>query len=310
MSGNAAKTAFAEAVAAHRAGDLPRAKSLYRMAAASGRDPGPPRLLALLLAEEGDPEAARHWAREALGRDPDAFESHLALGRIQSIAGAWTEAAESYGHAVARDPHSAAAHLGLGRSLVASGQAPAACDCLAMALRLRPDDPRIRHAYAAALGADAEMTRAEQACAAFPLVGEVRHALGQKLFAARRFADAARVLAEAAALLPASAEVRHDLGTALHEARRPAEAAPVYRDALAREPGRVDTWHNLASSLQAIGDVDGALRCYARAYRLDRTSFPRIAQELAAGNPGKVWLRAADLRNVLIGLAADELPAA
>jgi Flp pilus assembly protein TadD len=135
--------------------------------------------------------------------------------------------------------------------------------------------------------------------AEFPDAGELAQALGQMLFSAGRPGEAAEALATAARLLPGEAAVQHDLGAALHEAGRPAEAIAAYRAAVALAPGRVESWHNLGSSLQATGDLAAALLAYGRAYRLDPGSFARIAQELAAGNPGRVWLRAADLRAAL-----------
>ena len=100
-------------------------------------------------------------------------------------------------------------------------------------------------------------------------------------------------------MLPRRADILHDLGTAHHEAGQLAAARASYEAALQHEPGRAETWHNLGSLRQVLHDLGGALSAYGNAFRLRPDFFPRIAQELAAGPAGRVWLRAADLRATL-----------
>ncbi len=147
---------------------------------------------------------------------------------------------------------------------------------------------------------------------------ETLAALGRVLALQDRWLDAVPVLQEALVLTPGFAAAQqllnragaalYRLGTARHDSGAPAEAVPAYRAALALDPRRFETWHNLGSALQALGALDDALHAYAQAYRLDPACFPRIAQELAAGRAGQVWLRAADLRSYLTGLVHDTPP--
>ncbi|WP_428377127.1 tetratricopeptide repeat protein [Lichenicoccus sp.] len=81
-------------------------------------------------------------------------------------------------------------------------------------------------------------------------------------------------------------------------------ARDAYLRALALEPQRAQTWHNLGSAYQAVSDLPAALSAYARALQLDPHGFPRIAQELAAGRCGAVWVSADDLRRTLAASAA------
>ena len=283
MSAQSPRALFAAGLARHRAGDIDAALPLLRAAAEQGRDPAPARILALLLAERGEAAAALRWISRALALGHGEAASHAAHGRVLSVQALWAEAITAFGAALSIEPDLAAAQAGLSHAY---------------------------RAYAASLAADADTHRLAAAARAHPRAGEIRHAHGQALCAAGDWAKAACELAEAALLLPGDAAVRHDWGTALHEAGRPAEAIPAYLESLARDPAQARTWHNLGSSRQALGDMEGALCAYGRACALDPAGFPRVAQELAAGNPGRVWLRAGDLRRCLAASAVRELPPA
>ena len=238
-------SAFERGIAAYRAGDLPGAVKLCRLAAEGADDPGPARLLAVLLAEAGQTKEALTWARRAITLGLASAPSHAALGRV----------------------------------LVQDGQ-PA-------------QDER---AFRAALAIDPSLNAA---CQGLTALGDMRHRAGLALFQAKQWARAAEALIEAARLLPYRADVLHDLATAHHEAGHLAAAQASYEAALQYGPTRAETWHNLGSLRQMLHDIGGALVAYGNAFRLRPDFFPRIAQELAAGPAGRVWLRAADLRATL-----------
>jgi hypothetical protein len=61
----------------------------------------------------------------------------------------------------------------------------------------------------------------------------------------------------------------------------------------------VQAHHNLAGALQQAGDIAAAMQHYAEAWALDAASFARIAQDLATGCNGAVWLTAAGLKSTL-----------
>ena len=244
-------SAFKRGIAAYGAGDLPAALKLCRVAAEKADDPGPARLLAVLLAEAGQTKDALTWARHAIALDLISAPSHAALGRV----------------------------------LVQDGQTIEA-----------------ERAFRAALAIDPTLNAARQGVTA---LGDMRHRTGLALFQAKQWARAAQVLTEAARLLPRRADILHDLGTAHHEAGDLTAAQASYEAALQYEPARAETWHNLGSLRQMLHDIGGALAAYGNAFRLRPDFFPRIAQELAAGPAGRVWLRAADLRATLAH-AGDE----
>lgn len=238
-------SAFKRGIAAYGAGDLPAALKLCRLAAEGADDPGPARLLAVLLADAGQTKDALTWARRAIALGLTSAPSHAALGRVLVLDGQPVQAERAFRAALAIDP-----------SLNA-------------------------------------------ACQGLTALGEMRHRAGLALFQAKQWAQAAQALTEAARLLPRRADILHDMGTAHHEAGDLAAAQASYEAALRYGPARAETWHNLGSLRQALHDIGGALAAYGNAFRLRPDFFPRIAQELAAGPLGRVWLRAADLRATL-----------
>lgn len=238
-------SAFETGIAAYRAGDLPAALKLCRIAARRADDPGPARLLAVLLAEAGQTGEALAWARRALTLNAASAPSHAALGRVLVLHGELAEAELAFREALAIDP--------------------------------------TLHAVLQGLAA----------------LGEVHHRAGLHLVQAGQWAQAADALTRAARLLPHRADILHDLGTARHEAGQLTAAQAAYEAALSAGHERAETWHNLGSLRQALHDRAGALAAYGKAFQLRPDSFPRIAQELAAGPAGRVWLRAADLRSDL-----------
>ena len=233
----------------------------------------------------GDTLAAVAACRSAVrGGDAPAMRLlGLLLAEIHQLdeASVWT------GHALDQDrsPETLCAH---GRVLALQRRWPAAAEALREALALRPGFAPARalldHAEAAAL----PLLRAAEA-----------H------FTAGQFTEAAALFHDASTLRPNDAAIRHALGTALHEAGQPDSAITAYRAALAMAPESLETWHNLASACQATGNLAAALHAFARAYAIAPACFPRIAQELAAGQVGQVWLNAAGLKAELHRHASD-----
>ncbi len=229
------------------------------------------------LARQGEAGAAIAACRLAAPeRDPAAAR---VLGLLLAEAGE-AEALRWGRHAVGLD-RSAESLAALGRMLARLGRWTDASAVLQEALALDPG-----------------LTAAQD------LLG--RAAAGA--FAAGQFGSAATAYRTISTLHPHDPAPLHSLGTALHEAGEPAKAIGPYRAALALDGARAETWHNLGSALQATGDLPGALQAYAGAYRLDPACFPRIAQELAAGRAGQVWLSAEALRARLSGPGHDTHP--
>lgn len=90
---------------------------------------------------------------------------------------------------------------------------------------------------------------------------------------------AARLLADAAKRAPRMSKAGPlvALGDLLMERERTAEARDAYRRAIADVPYLLDAHLGLARALEALGDLDGALRAYEQAARFDPGN-PEIAE--------------------------------
>ena len=246
-------------------------------------NPSAPLAQALRLHRSGDTPAAIAACRQAAQTgDPTAMRL---LALLLAEAAHFEEARHWAAQATARDP-SPETLAAQGRVLAAAQDWPAAVAVLRQALALHPAFTPARRL----------LDRAEAAAAALQTEAA-------RLFKANRFPEAAALFRTATFIRPGDPNLLHAVGAALHEAGQPAEAITAYQAALEAAPTQVASLHNLGSALQATGDLPGAMQAYARAYAADPASFPRIAQELAAGRHGQVWLTAAALRASLHAIA-------
>jgi tetratricopeptide (TPR) repeat protein len=110
---------------------------------------------------------------------------------------------------------------------------------------------------------------------------------------------AALSLLERATSGEAPASVWFDLGVVRQDLRDHAAAAKTYRKALDIRPGYAEAALNLGTVLQESGDLDGAMRAYADAYRLRPDVFGTIAVALTSAPHGRLWLDEEALRRAL-----------
>ena len=76
-------------------------------------------------------------------------------------------------------------------------------------------------------------------------------------------------------------------------------AANAYRKAIEIKPDHAEAALNLGVVLQESGDLEGAMRAYAQAYRLRPESYGTIAMALTSAPHGRLWLDEASLRRSL-----------
>ena len=108
-------------------------------------------------------------------------------------------------------------------------------------------------------------------------------------------------LLERAVAGDAPASAWFDLGLVRQDLRDYDKAAIAYREALEKKPDHAEAALNLGTVLQEGGDLDGAMRAYAAAYRLRPAMFGTIAMALTSAPHGRLWLDEAALRRSLGG---------
>src|SRR6185436_11658518 len=99
------------AAAAHQAGDLERARALYRVALEA--DPGNSdalHLLGILESQQGNHEAALELIGRAIARQDRTAAFHSSLGQVYGRLGRNAEAEAAYRQALRLDPALADAH--------------------------------------------------------------------------------------------------------------------------------------------------------------------------------------------------------
>jgi predicted O-linked N-acetylglucosamine transferase (SPINDLY family) len=217
---------FAEAAAAHRAGNLDEAEEGYRRVLADA--PGhadAQRMMGLLAAQRGRPADALAATAIATDRADDP-ELHVALGGVLRKGGWLLAAIAAIHRALALRPQFAEAIYNLGNAEAARGRGDRAGSAYARSLALRPE-------YTEAL-----------------------NNAGPALLAEGRVAEARRSLAHALALEPAHTGAWSNLAV-LDQAFGDASAAIIgFRRGLAVDPGQSAIHSNLLFTLNYVEGIE------------------------------------------------------
>jgi tetratricopeptide (TPR) repeat protein len=293
-----------QGVAAHRAGNLDAAQSLYqRVLAADPNQFDALHFLGLIAAQRGDfAEADRMISRaltinsgmadvhsnharilSALKRPQDALASSdkalsineqfvdALVHRCNALRdlGRHQEALASIDRALALKPPYAVALAARGNVLAGLGRNEEAVAAYDRAIALNPN-------YAEALNnrghALLHLARFEEALACFdralairPGYPEALNNRGRTLQALRRFEEALVCYDGVVAINPQAADAAYNRGIALHELGRFDEAVASYDRALAIQPDFAEALNNRGFSLHEMRRFDQALPCYDRA---------------------------------------------
>ena len=94
------------------------------------------------------------------------------------------------------------------------------------------------------------------------------------LYLAARDREAEEALVTAAARAPADAEIPYDLGRIYYQQQRHQDAQRAFRQAIAIDARAYKAWDNLGLTYEALGDVNEAVRHYARAMAIAHTDAP------------------------------------
>ena len=228
---------FAQAWAAHQAGDLALAQRLYR---------------------------------EILAAEPAHVDALHLLGVAELQQGRAAAALELIDRALQAAPQPLAAlHLNRAAALRDLGRAGAALDSLDRALALQPDEPKALNNHAAAL---LDLGRAAEALASVErsLRLDARDPAahnnhGNALLQLGRAADALSAYDRALALDARPVITHANRGNALLALGRADEAVAAFDAALQREPGQLQALTNRGHALLELGRPDAAQQSYRRA---------------------------------------------
>ena len=230
---------FDQALAIHKAGDLPGAELLYRrVLAANPSHADSLHLLGLVAGELNRPAEAIASIEAALRVRPGVPVYLANLGLALRRAGHLDEALAAYDLSIGRMPSKPETHYKRG--------------CVLRDLRRLEEAAA---AFAEAAGLD-------------PTYTEAHFELGNVLHLLNRNSEAADAYRRATALDPGQAEAHFNLAVALMIEKRLEEAETAYRRALELNPGHHQAWNNLGHILQARQATAEALDCYRRSIAL------------------------------------------
>lgn len=130
---------FEQAIAAHRSGDVARARSLYeRVLEITPNDADALNNLAVLLTADREHEGALSLLRRAVAVAPANAGAWNNMGSVLRERGLRTEAVDAFRRALAIDAGHQGARIGLAQLFVASGELAQARKLLEQALALNP----------------------------------------------------------------------------------------------------------------------------------------------------------------------------
>ena len=208
------------------------------------------------------------------------------LGRALDDLGQKDETDEAlllYTESVRIESHYPQAQYNLGMALLNRGWAEKACEPLAAAARLAPDNAEARYYFGMALmdggRLDDAIAQFTEALRLNPNLAEAQSKIALVFIKQGKTAEAIPHFAETVRLLPNDAEARFNLGLALLDNHRPAEAAVQFSEELRLTPDETKAHYRLAQALQQQNQLAGAVEHYREALRLT-PEFPEAKAAL------------------------------
>jgi tetratricopeptide (TPR) repeat protein len=264
---------LADAIDAHRRGDLDAAERAYRAILRSEpKHFDATQLLGALLLVRGRHKEAGQCLRRAIAFNPNVAAVHTNLGNVLREEGKPEEAVASYGRAIALDPAAADAYNNRGNALSDLNRFPEALVDYERALERNPLQRNALQRSAKLLadigGFDEALSRNARALAAGPPSLEVYRRSGNVFLQAGRPADALAEYDKAVALEPGDVQSIVAKSAALEALGRSAEAMAALDHALQSAPNEPATIASRAKVLGSLDRLDEACAAYASALAL------------------------------------------
>jgi tetratricopeptide (TPR) repeat protein len=258
------------AVQHHKAGELPKAESIYNQILQS--DPNQPvalHLLGVIAHQVGKNDFAVDLITKALAVKPDYAEAYSNLGNALHGLGKLDEAMDSYNKAIDIKPDNAEAHSNLGNTLKDLGKIDEAVASYNKALDIKPDYADAHSNLGNALQLLGKLEEAmgsyNKAIDIKPDNAEAHYNLGNAL---QGFAKVDGVVAsynKAIAIKYDYVEASSNLGNTLKNLGKVAEAVASYSNALAIKPDYAEAHNNLGNALNDLGKLEEALISFNKA---------------------------------------------
>jgi protein O-GlcNAc transferase len=264
---------FELAVQQHRAGQLPRAETLYREILA--RQPGhfgAMHLLGVVAHQVGQFDLAVNLISRAIALSPRYAEAYCNLGNALRDRGQVDEAISAFRQAIALKPGLHEAHSNLGNVLRDKGRLDEAIAACRQAIALMPSYPGAHCNLGNALLDKGELDEAIAACrraialhASFP---EAHNNLGNALRKKGQLDEAVAAFLQAILLNPKLSQAHVNLGNALKDRGQFDDAIAAYRQAIVLNPKLSEAFGNLGSALMDKGELDAAIDAFRQAIAL------------------------------------------
>lgn len=241
--------------------------------------------LANALQQRGRLEEAIAAYRTAIALRPAHGESHDNLAQALLRAGRAEEAETAARTAILHKPDLATAHDALGQALARQGKPAEAADAFRQALAV---EPTLRAAANHLAEVEAMAQRSGRVIpidarrAATETSWQADVAIGDRLYAEEKFAEAAAAYARATRARPDLAEPYLKLSDSYAALTRYEDAVATLRDAIAIAPEHAAAHHKLADTLRVVGQLKEAGKAWQRAVELkpDMGAAHRMLAEL------------------------------